>query len=182
MDYICMEGEVSQPLGVEVAHADGSDAAFLVQLLHGPPGAVVVAHGLVDEVEVEVVQAKLVERGLEGSLGPLVGSILRPELGRDEKFLPVDLAVPDRLADGLLVHVGCGSVDQAVARPDRLDDGLPAHLTIGHLEDTETLEGHLDSVVQSCRLNFHVCVSPYLNSKELFSALLRLHRLRSRRH
>jgi uncharacterized protein (UPF0303 family) len=57
--------EVDEPIGREVGHADRADAAVRLQLLHGPPLAVVVAEGLVDEVEVEVVEAELGHRGLE---------------------------------------------------------------------------------------------------------------------
>ena len=61
--------EVDQPVGVEVGDPDGPGQALPVQVLHGPPGAVVVAEGLVDQVQVEVVEPEPLQRLLEGPLG-----------------------------------------------------------------------------------------------------------------
>jgi hypothetical protein len=47
---LVVSDEVDEAVGVEVGHADGLDQPIAVQLLHGPPGAVVVAEGLVDQV------------------------------------------------------------------------------------------------------------------------------------
>jgi hypothetical protein len=50
--------QVDQPVGVEVRHPDRLDQTLTVEVLHRPPGAVDVAEGLVDQVQVEVVQAQ----------------------------------------------------------------------------------------------------------------------------
>jgi hypothetical protein len=53
--------------------------------LHGPPVAVVVPEGLVDEVEVDVVQAEPFQGTLERLLGVgFAGGVLDPQLGSDE--------------------------------------------------------------------------------------------------
>ena len=64
--------EVDEPVGVEVGDPDRLDQALAVQVLHGPPGAVVVAEGLVDQVQVEVVEAEPLQRLLERSLGAVL--------------------------------------------------------------------------------------------------------------
>ena len=46
--------QVDQPVGVKLATPDRLDQPLLVQVLHGPPGAVVVPEGLVDQVQVEI--------------------------------------------------------------------------------------------------------------------------------
>jgi hypothetical protein len=107
--------EVLEAVGIEVRHADGLGEAFAVDLLHRSPGAVVVAEGLVDEVQVHVVQAEPLKRRLEGALCVVLAGLLDPELGGDEQFAPRDAAAGDGSADGFLVLVGGGGVERAVA-------------------------------------------------------------------
>jgi len=55
---------------------------------------------LVDQVQVEVVQAEALERGLERSLGVgLDGGVLDPQLGGDEQLIAGDPAGCDGPAD-----------------------------------------------------------------------------------
>ena len=61
-----------------------------VELLHGPPGAVDVAVGLVDQVEVEVVELQPLQRALERRLGRFVAGVRDPELGGDEDLARVE--------------------------------------------------------------------------------------------
>jgi len=86
--------------------------------LHGAPLAVVVAEGLVDEVEVEVVQAEPGQRLVEGAQSVVLdasgGVVLDPQLGGDPEVLPRDAAGLDGGADGFLVEVGRGGVEVAV--------------------------------------------------------------------
>ena len=58
-----VETKVGETIRIEVAHANGAGAASLVELLHRPPGGVVIVHRLVDEVEVYVVKAQFVAGG-----------------------------------------------------------------------------------------------------------------------
>ena len=91
--------QVDQPVGVEVGDPDRLDQPLLVQVLHGPPGAVVVPEGLVDQVQVEVVEAESGQRLLEGSLGAVLAAVLDPQLGGDKQLVPRDAAVGDGPAD-----------------------------------------------------------------------------------
>lgn len=95
--------QVHQPVGVDVRDTDGPGAAPGGQALHGPPGAVDVAVGLVDQVRVEVVEAELARRGVEGAPGPVLAGVGDPQLGGDEQLLARYAAAPDRAAGGLLV-------------------------------------------------------------------------------
>src|SRR3954452_7124535 len=61
--------EVHQPVGVEVGHADRPGGALAVELLHRPPGAVVVAERLVDQVQVDTVESEPLQRLLERTPG-----------------------------------------------------------------------------------------------------------------
>ena len=142
-----MVDEVHQPVGVEVGDPDRLDHALLVQVLHGAPGAVVVPEGLVDQVQVEVVEAESLQRLLEGPLGAVLAAVLDPQLGGDEQLVPRDAAVPDGPADGLFVPVRLRGVEVAVADGEGVGDGLLG-LVGGDRVDAEPEDRHLDAVVE----------------------------------
>ncbi len=137
-----------QPLEVldaEVGDADRARAPFLVDAFEGTPGvdeAVFARHRPVDQVEVDVVEAEAAETGLEGRQSRVVTLLGVPELGRDEDVLAGDARGRDRGADALLVAVGPGGVDVAVAGIERLFDHLLRVLG-RHLEDAEPELGDL---------------------------------------
>ena len=76
-DFV-VDDEVDEPVGEEVGHADGAHAALVQEFLHRPPGAVVVVEGLVDEVEVDVVQTEPGQRSSERGLGGVVAGVFHP--------------------------------------------------------------------------------------------------------
>ena len=57
-----------------------------------------------------------------------------------------DAAVAKRLADALLVAVGLGGVDVAVAELQRPADGVLALGPVGHLPDAEPERRHLVAI------------------------------------
>ena len=144
-----VETKVGETIRIEVAHANGAGAASLVELLHRPPGGVVIVHRLVDEVEVYVVKAQFVQRGLERGPGALIAGVLYPQLGGDEQLLAGNAAFADGRAHGLLIEVGGSGVDEAIAHLQRLADRALAHSGFRHLKNAETLQGHLHAVAQS---------------------------------
>ena len=73
--HVVESNQVRQPVRVEAAHADGPDTALFAQLGYGPPGPVVVVQRLVDEIQVQIVQAQPVQGLLEGRLSPLIAGI-----------------------------------------------------------------------------------------------------------
>jgi hypothetical protein len=120
---------------VEIADADGPRLARLVHLHQRPPlrEALRPATGRVDQVEVDVVEAK--ERQAPVELGPGLGAVLGgltpgrvagPELGRHEDVGALEAgrreAGADAFAHRLFVAVARGRVDMPVAGPDRLFD------------------------------------------------------------
>ena len=71
--------------------------------------------GLVNEVEIEVVQLQLLQRSLERLFCPIIPGIRDLQLSGDEELFASDAAASDRFADGLLIAVGGRRVDEAVA-------------------------------------------------------------------
>ena len=148
--------EVDEPVGVEVRDADGPDRALLVEGAHGAPGAVVVTVGLMDQVEVEVVEAEALQRGVERLRGVLLARVLHPQLGGDEQLLAGDAAGGDGATDGSLVAVGGGGVEVAVAGRQGVSDGLLG-LVSWDLEDAEAEDRHLDAIVEGDVRNLEHC-------------------------
>ena len=84
---------------------------------------------------------------LEGRQGRVVALLGVPELGGDEDLVAGDARGGDRRPDALLVAVGGGGVDVAVAGRERFLDHLLGLLG-RDLEDAEPELGDLDAVVQ----------------------------------
>ena len=152
--HVVVLDEIDEPVGVEVGDTDRPGEAVGVELLHRPPEAVVVAERLVDQVEVDVVEAEPLEGPLEGGLGVGLAGVLDPQLGRDEQLVARDAAAAHGPADRLLVPVGGGGVDEPVADLEGGGDGLLGLLR-GDLVDAETEDRHLDAVVQRDTGNAH---------------------------
>ena len=141
-----IQAQVGQPVRVEVAHADGPDLSSLVQLLHGPPGSVVVVHRLVDQVQVQIVQAQLLHRSLEGSPSALIPGILNPQLGGDEQLFPGDPAFGDSGSHRFLVEISGGGIDKPIPHRKGVAHRLLTDSSFRHLKYPEALQRHLDSV------------------------------------
>ena len=146
-DHVVVFNQVDEPVGVEVGYTDRLDPPGPVQVLHGTPGAVIVAVGLVDQVEVKVIQSEKLQRSFERLNGVFLTGVLDPELGGDEQLLAGDAAAPDGASDGFLVGVGGGGVDQAVPCGHGIRDDLLGLLGRDP-EDAEAEQRHLDAVVQ----------------------------------
>ena len=142
--------QVSQTVWIEVAHADRLQLAFLVGFLHRAVGTDIVAHRLMNQVEVEIGEAQIVQRGLDSLLGGLIAGVLHPQLGGDEQLLAR--------------HAGFFGIDQAVAGSNRVQNCLLTLSRVRYLEYAEALQRHFNSIVQSDE--FHIdlpfCDNDYL--------------------
>ena len=140
--------QVHEPVGEEVGDADGADLAGGQGLLHGAVGAVVVAEGLVDEQQVDVVGAQAAQGAVDGAGGALVPGVGDPHLGGDEDVLAGQSTGGDGRAHALLVAVGLGGVDVAVADLEGLEHGALGLLRRGQ-EDAVADLRDVDAVVES---------------------------------
>ena len=64
-----MQEEVLQALAAEARHSDGTDASLPVEPLGCPPCRIIVAVGLVLQVQVEVIQSEFLHREVECTQG-----------------------------------------------------------------------------------------------------------------
>ena len=103
--------------------------------------------GLVDQVQVNVAEAQLLHRGLNGLLGTLVAGILNPQLGGDKEFFPGNPTLSDGSAYRLLVHIGGCRVNEAVTHINGIQHRLLTLDRVRHLKDPEALHGHLYAVL-----------------------------------
>ena len=145
---------VDQPaeeLRAEVRDADRARPAVGEERLGGLVGAdrvlEVGRHRLMQQVQVDVVDAEPAQAGLEADLRGVVAVVADPQLGGDEDLVAVDAGAADALADLALVVVGGGGVDQPVAVAQRGLDGGGGLLGRA-LEDAQAEGGHRDAVVQ----------------------------------
>jgi len=76
-----------------------------------------------NEKQVEVVEAELLEALIDGFQRRLISLVPPRDLGRDEDLLPFDAALRDTLAHCLLVTVRLGGIDVPVAGLQRLQNG-----------------------------------------------------------
>ena len=63
-DDLHMDAEISEHMRIHIAYAYRADFLRPVQLFHCAPATVIVAHRLMNEVEVKIVQPQLFERKL----------------------------------------------------------------------------------------------------------------------
>ncbi len=101
----------------------------------------------VDQVQVDVVQAELAERGVEGAQRRVVPLLGVPQLGGDEQLLARQARGGQRPAGALLVGVDRGGVDAAVSGLQRGGDGR-GRLGVRHLPDAEAELRHPHAVVE----------------------------------
>lgn len=129
-----------------------------IDLLEGPvrvdvPGPR--GHRPVDQVEVDVIEAQLVERGVEGAQRRVVALVVVPHLRGDEQVLTGDPGRGQGAAGALLVPVGGRRVDRAVAGLEGGRHGR-RRLVVRHLPDAEAQLRHPHAVVQGDRGNLAV--------------------------
>ena len=146
--FIHRLAEVGQAVRVEVADADGAYPALLVRLGHRAPGVDVVAHRLVYQVEVEVIHAEIFHRAVDRGLCALIAGVGDPELGGDKEVGAVHAALGYGLADGALVSVALGGVDEPVAGVDGVEHHALALVEVADLKYAEALFGHLNAVFE----------------------------------
>ena len=103
--HLVVQEEVLQAFVREARHADGAYAALLVQAFGGAPCGVVVAVRLVQQVQVQVVEAELFHRQVEGAQRVVILIVLNPQLGGYEHVLAPQSAVAQCRAHFLLVEV-----------------------------------------------------------------------------
>ena len=138
-------------LGAEVRDADGARPAVGEERLGRLVGAdrvlEVGRHRMMQQIEVDVVDAQPAQAGVEADLRGVVAVVAHPQLGGDEDLVAGDAGAADALADLALVVVGGGRVDQPVAVTQRGLDGGGGLLGRA-LEDAQAEGGHRDAVVQ----------------------------------
>ena len=140
--------KVGKTLVPETRDADRLDATFLIKLLHGAPGAIVVTVRLVNQVEIKIVQPELLHRSLNRLQGVVVAVILHPELRRDKKFLARDAALLDCGTNTFFIHIGGGCINEAITHRECIIDRA-FRLHRRHLVNTIADLRHLDAIVQS---------------------------------
>ncbi len=146
--HAVVDDEIHHAVGLEIGDTDSPDFARFVQFFQCAPRTENVAVGLVDKVQVEVVEAEAFEGFGEGHLCAFVARILHPKLCGDEELFSGHSALSDCIAYCFFIHVGRGCVYQPVAGLDSIRDCALTRCRIRHLIDAEAEDGHFYAVVQ----------------------------------
>ncbi len=143
-------GEQDLELGdEEVADADGPRPSLGQQVLQDPPGLDVRAgDGPVHEVQIDSVEAELLQAELEGLPHPALAQVVVPDLGGDEDLVPGDARGAQGPAHVRFVPVERGGVDVAVAELECPGDGLLRLAARGRLPGANAEPRHRNAVVQ----------------------------------
>ena len=153
--------QVDQAVGIKIADADGAQLASTVGLFHRAVGAVIVAERLVNQQQIDVVGVQLLQRTVDGGLCHLVSGVGDPHLGGQEQLVPRHAAFLDGGAHRLLVAVGLGGIDGAVAHRDGVQHAAFTFLA-ADLVDAVAKFWHLDAVVE-CYIFHHDFILPNCN-------------------
>ena len=136
---------------MKLEKANGAQLADVNSLLHRLPADDVLAVGLVEQQQVEVVQPKALQSRVDVLATLLVGIGLGEQFRGDEELLTGDDAVGDDLGDNLtdrdLVEVGVGGVDVPVTQLNSLAQ-VGMGLLRGHEVGAETNGGDGLAVVE----------------------------------
>src|SRR4051794_20743248 len=138
-----------QLVDAEVRDADRAGVPLVARRLHSRPRPRRTALRPVDDVEVDVLEAEAFETLL--CLGRRI-LVLRIELRRHVDLVAREAARPQRSAHALLVAVGLGGVDVAIAGLERPAHGVLALSSVRHLPDAESQHGDARSVREGERL------------------------------
>jgi hypothetical protein len=112
-----------------------------------------VSKGLVDQVQINMLQLQPLQRPFKRLLGALVSGIRDPELGGDEQLFSWHTGPLDSVADGLFIAIRSRRIDQTVACAYRFVNASFAFFGIRYLKNAEPQEGHLHTVIEGDRGN-----------------------------
>ena len=110
--------QIDEPVRVEVGHSNGPELPRPCTPPPCPVGAVVVAEGLVNQQQIDVIGLQVLQGLVNGGLGFLVALVGNPHLGGEEQLVPGHAALGNGAAHRALVAVGLGCVDGAVSHAD----------------------------------------------------------------
>lgn len=139
----------------EVRNTNGLDLAELLGSLESTPALkallLILGRG-VDQIQVKVVEAELVQRVAKSVEGSFVAVISIPELGADENILTRGAGLLEPGADStttsLLVGISSSRVDVAVASLEGSSDSVLSLLAVRSLVYTKSNLGNRVAVVQ----------------------------------
>ena len=147
--HLVPEHEICQLVRGKVVHADGTGLSGGVQLFQCTPCAVVVVVGLVDEVQVYIVQPQPLHGAGKAALCALVAGVGDPQLRGNEQFLARHTAAADGTANGFFVFVSGSGINEPVAVLDGLHYGFFTLCRVLHAEHAVTDGGYFYAIVQS---------------------------------
>ena len=144
--------QVNKPVRIKIGNANSPKVAYLIGLLHRPPGAVVVAKGLMDEQQVDIIGSQLLERLLNRCLCLFVTGIGNPNLGGEKQLAAGNAAFLQGPAHRFLVAIGLGGINGAVSHLYGIQNA-PFAFAVFYLIDPIAQLGHFYAVIQCDKIH-----------------------------
>ena len=154
-------------VGEMVAHADGAHLPGLVGLFERTVATVTVTERLMQDHQVDVVCTEFAEALVDALLAEAV--LAHPHLRHDKDVFALHTRLGNRLADLLLIVVGLGSVNHAVACFQGIKDA-PFTLFRSHLIHSVSDLRHLYAVAQFHSWNLHMGLFIYADNPVVSAA------------
>src|SRR5688572_13622198 len=104
--------QLSEMLYGEIAHSDRKGVSLLPQFLENSPASHSLAHRIVNQIKVDVIEFEPAQTLFERTCG--ISMLAIPELGRDKNLLARNPARPDGGADALLIVVERSGIDMPI--------------------------------------------------------------------
>ena len=60
--------KISKDMRIEITDPNSSNKSLVMRLFHGPIGTIIVPHGLMDQVKIQIIKIQLIKGNLQASL------------------------------------------------------------------------------------------------------------------
>lgn len=163
---LVVDDQVNHAVSLKIRDADRSDLTLLIEFFHRSPFAIDIAVGLMDEIQIYIIQLQAIEGVIKGFECVFVAIALNPKFGRDEQLFPGNAALLDAPANRFFVHIRSGSVDMGIASFNRIDHAAFAFGRVGDLKNAKAEDRDFNAI-GGCR----VCIIFSLSFVWLFGLL-----------
>jgi hypothetical protein len=142
-----MNHQVDDPVSLKVGNPDCSDFALSIQFFHRTPFTIHIAVGLMNKIQVKVIQLQAFQGSFKGFDRTFIAIALDPKFGCDKQFFSRNAALFDAPANRFFVLVGSGSVNMVISNLNRVNYASFTFGWISDLKNTETQDRDFNAIV-----------------------------------
>ena len=106
--------QVDKAVGKEIRYADSPQLAGLIRLFHGPVRSVIVAKGLMNQHEIDIISLETAQGIVDRRLRLFVSGIGNPDFRRQKDVAAHDAGLPQPLPYFVFIVIGLRRIDESV--------------------------------------------------------------------